>query len=82
MKTLQLLPVIDPMGTNAAMTVQRCGFGGGRAAKFLDQSWREWSPRTSIRWRPIDSHSAQLSEEIHLVVDALMIQEHEGEVSH
>jgi hypothetical protein len=52
MKTLQLLLVIDPMGTNAAMTVQRCGFGGGnaamtvqrcgfgggRAAKFLDQS--------------------------------------------
>ena len=83
--------VIDPKGTNAAVTAHRRGRGGGRVTKFLGQEVHIVDPFRlvpgiwSARFNPlaaIDPKSNQFAEDIDLVVDSLVIQEREGEASH
>lgn len=83
--------VIDPKGTNAAVTAARRGHGGGRVTEFLGQDVFVLDPFaivkgvTSARFNPlsaIDPNSNQFAEEIDLLADALVVQEKDGDASH
>jgi type IV secretory pathway TraG/TraD family ATPase VirD4 len=83
--------VIDPKGTNAAVTAARRGAGGGRVTAFLGQEVHVVDPFgivpnvTSARFNPLaalDPSSSEFAEEVGLLADALVIPEREGEPSH
>ncbi len=83
--------VIDPRGTNAAVTAARRGKGGGRVTQFLGQEVHVVDPFrivpgvTSARFNPlaaIDRDSPHFAEEVGLLADALVVPEHEGDASH
>jgi type IV secretory pathway TraG/TraD family ATPase VirD4 len=83
--------VIDPKGTNAAVTAARRGLGGGRVTQYLGQKVYVVDPFgivknvKSARFNPmaaINPKSPEFAEEIEELVDALIIQEREGEASH
>lgn len=83
--------VIDPKGTNAAVTAARRGKGGGRVTKFLGQEVHVVDPFgivpgvASAHFNPlaaIDPDSAHFAEEIGLLADALIVQERDGDASH
>ena len=83
--------VIDPKGTNAAVTAARRGTGGGRVTEYMGQQVFVVDPFgvvpnvKSSRFNPmaaIDSSSREYAEEIEELIDALIIQEREGEASH
>ncbi len=74
--------VIDPKGTNAAVTAARRGHGGGRVTKFLDQEVHIVDPfgivpgAVSASFNPlagIDLSSDRVTEDIGLVADALVV---------
>src|SRR5690606_21568814 len=83
--------VIDPKGTNAAVTAARRGKGGGRVTEFLGQEVHVVDPfgivkdvKTS-RFNPfagLDPYSDEFAEEVGLLADALVVQERDGEASH
>jgi type IV secretory pathway TraG/TraD family ATPase VirD4 len=83
--------VIDPKGTNAAVTAARRGNGGGRVTEYLGQEVHVVDPFrivpgvTSARFNPlaaIDPASSQFAEEVALLADALVVQERDGDASH
>lgn len=83
--------VIDPKGTNAAVTAARRGHGGGRVTEFMGQEVHIVDPFgivkgvTGSRFNPltsIDPQSDEFVEEVGLLADALVVQEREGEASH
>lgn len=83
--------VIDPKGTNAAVTAARRGKGGGRVTEFLGQDVHVVDPfgivkgMQSSRFNPfsaLDPDSPEFAEEVGLLADALVVQEREGEASH
>ncbi len=83
--------VIDPKGTNAAVTAARRGQGGGRVTAFLGQDVHVVDPfgivpgAESAHFNPlaaIDPASPQFAEEVGLLADALVVQESEGGASH
>jgi AAA+ superfamily predicted ATPase len=83
--------VIDPKGTNAAVTAARRGTGGGRVTAFLGQKVYVVDPfaivpgTTSARFNPlaaVDPASAHYAEEIDMLADALVVREGDGEASH
>jgi SpoVK/Ycf46/Vps4 family AAA+-type ATPase len=83
--------VIDPKGTNAAVTAARRGKGGGRVTEYLGQEVHVVDPfgivkgvKTS-RFNPfagLDPYSDEFAEEVGLLADALVVQERDGEASH
>ena len=83
--------VIDPKGTNAAVTAARRGKGGGRVTEFLGQEvhvvdpfWIVKGVATS-RFNPlmaISPASGEFMEEDGLLADALVVQERDTEASH
>jgi type IV secretory pathway TraG/TraD family ATPase VirD4/AAA+ superfamily predicted ATPase len=83
--------VIDPKGTNAAVTAARRGHGGGRVTRSLGQAVFVVDPFgivpgvLSASFNPfnaIDPASGQFAEEVALLADALVVQERDGESSH
>lgn len=83
--------VIDPKGTNAAVTAARRGHGGGRVTEFLGQDVYVVDPFgivagvTSARFNPlaaINPNSNQFSEEVELLADALVVQEKDADSNH
>lgn len=83
--------VIDPKGTNAAVTAARRGQGGGRVTAFLGQDVYVVDPFrivpgvTPSSFNPlaaIDVASSEFAEEIALLADALVVQEADGDSSH
>ncbi|MDP2620278.1 MAG: type IV secretory system conjugative DNA transfer family protein [Hyphomicrobiales bacterium] len=80
--------VIDPKGTNAAVTAARRGFGGGRVTSFLGQSVYVVDPfdivpgEDSVFYNPlhmIDPESDTVAEDIGLIADALVVPDTEGD---
>jgi type IV secretion system protein VirD4 len=74
--------VIDPKGTNAAVTAARRGHGGGRVTQFLGQEVHIVDPfgivpgAASAAFNPlagIDLTSDRVTEDIGLVADALVV---------
>lgn len=83
--------VIDPKGTNAAVTAARRGMGGGRVTKFLGQEVHVVDPFgivagvKSSAFNPLDAidpNSNSFAEEVSSLAEALVVQESEGEPSH
>lgn len=83
--------VIDPKGTNAAVTAARRGKGGGRVTEFLGQDVYVVDPFgivpgvASARFNPlaaIDPAGPEFAEEVALLADALVVAERESEASH
>jgi hypothetical protein len=83
--------VIDPKGTNAAVTAARRGRGGGRVTAFLGQEVHVVDPFEivpgvqSSAFNPLAllvTHSRHYSEELDLLADALVVQEADGDASH
>ncbi|MBB5052707.1 SpoVK/Ycf46/Vps4 family AAA+-type ATPase [Afipia massiliensis] len=83
--------VIDPKGTNAAVTAARRGKGGGRVTEFLGQEVHVVDPfgivkgTQTSRFNPfsgLDPYSPEFAEEVGLLADALVVQERDGEASH
>jgi type IV secretory pathway TraG/TraD family ATPase VirD4/Holliday junction resolvasome RuvABC ATP-dependent DNA helicase subunit len=83
--------VIDPKGTNAAVTAARRGHGGGRVTAFMGQEVHVVDPFgivpgvTSARFNPlaaIDPNSMHYAEEVNLLADALVVAERDGGSSH
>ena len=83
--------VIDPKGTNAAVTAARRGHGGGRVTSFLGQDVYVVDPFKNVpgvksaRFNPfaaVDPGSPEFSEEVELLADALVVQERDGDASH
>jgi hypothetical protein len=80
--------VIDPKGTNAAVTAARRGHGGGRVTAFLRQDVYVVDPfgivpgTTSASFNPlahIDMAGARVTEDIGLLADALVVPGSEGD---
>lgn len=80
--------VIDPKGTNAAVTAARRGFGGGRVTAFLGQEVHILDPfhivpgaRRSVYnpLRMIDPESPTVVETIRLLADALVVPDSKGD---
>lgn len=74
--------VIDPKGTNAAVTAQRRGYGGGRVTKFLGQPVHVLDPFgivpgvRSASFNPlaaVDLTGNRAKEDIGLIADALVV---------
>jgi len=74
--------VIDPKGTNAAVTAARRGHGGGRVTRFLGQQVHIVDPFEIVpdarrsAFNPlaaIDLNSDRVTEDIGLVADALVV---------
>lgn len=74
--------VIDPKGTNAAVTAARRGHGGGRVSEYLGQQvyvidpFKEVEGVQSAHFNPldfIDPDSDRVAEDIWLVADALVV---------
>jgi len=83
--------VIDPKGTNAAVTAARRGMGGGRVSEYLGQDVHVVDPFgivrgvTTSRFNPlaaINPASPQFAEEVALLADALVVKERDSDSSH
>lgn len=80
--------VIDPKGTNAAVTAARRGHGGGRVTSFLGQAVHVVDPFRIVPgmekavFNPlamIDPQSDTVTEDIGLIADALIVPDTEGD---
>lgn len=75
--------VIDPKGTNAAVTAARRGKGGGRVSKYLGQDVHIVDPFNIVTQNPacfnpldvIDINSNTVMEDIGLIADALVTED-------
>ncbi|UPJ44957.1 type IV secretory system conjugative DNA transfer family protein [Bradyrhizobium sp. 40] len=83
--------VIDPKGTNAAVTAARRGKGGGRVTEFMGQDVHILDPFgclpqfTASRFNPLDAldrNARDYVEQVGMLVDALVVPGPSGETPH
>jgi type IV secretory pathway TraG/TraD family ATPase VirD4 len=80
--------VIDPKGTNAAVTAARRGRGGGRVTEFLGQDVHVLDPFGIVKSIPtshfnplatLDPESREFTEAVGLLAEALVVVERDGD---
>ena len=83
--------VVDPKGTNAAVTAARRGHGGGRVTEFLGQDVHVLDPFDCVkslqksRFNPLDAidrNARDFVEQVGMLVEALVVPGPPGESPH